>query len=103
MRRRIFIQVILPAAVAGTLLAEKKPDRLSGVVKSVDKAKMTVDLTPSKSPNAVRKVMFDASTKFTLDGKPAQADALADSLRIVAVGTFEGVNLKATEISLKHR
>ena len=89
--------------VAGTLLAQKKPDRLSGVIKSFDKAKMTIDLAPSKSPNAIRKVMFDASTKFTLDGKPAQADAVADSLRIVALGTFEGVNLKATEISLKQR
>lgn len=104
MKRRAFVQIILPAAVAGTLLAQKKQSgRLSGVVKSVDKAKMTIEMSPSNSPNSSRKIIWDANTKFTLDGKPAQADVGKETMRVVAVGEFEGVDLKATKISYKNR
>jgi hypothetical protein len=93
----------MPAVAVGTLLAQKKEDRLSGLVKAIDAAKMTIDMSPSNSPGATRKVTWDANTKFTLDGKPAQADVAKVGMHIVALGKYEGVDLRATTISLKHR
>ena len=105
MNRRTFIQVAITFGVAGVVLAQQaaKPDRLSGVVKGVDKSSSTIELRPRKTGSSVvRKVIYDSSTQFTLDGKPATADDVKENLRIVAVGKFEGVNLKATNITLKH-
>ena len=102
MLRRHFAKLLLPAALAGSLFA-KNPDRLSGVVRSVDKAKMLIEINLSSNPNSVRKIIYEAATQFTLDDKPAQADAIKDGLRIVAIGKFESLDLKATKVSLKHR
>lgn len=105
MNRRTFIRWAVPAGFAGVALAQKaaKSDRLSGVVKSVDKGKMTIEMRGRKSANVVRIIMYDANTKFTMDGKPGTADNIKEDLGIVAVGKFEGVNLKATQIALTQR
>jgi hypothetical protein len=104
MERRTFVKIWLPTAVAGVVLAQtSKQDRLSGVVKSIDKNAMIIEMTMSKTQGAVRKVMYDANTRFTLDNKPAKADDVKESQRIVAGGKFDGVNLKASAITLKTR
>ena len=106
MNRRIFIRSAIPFGLAGVALAQKKaakPDRLSGVVKSVDKSKMTIEMRGRTSANVVRLIMYDADTKFTIQGKPGTADDLKQDLRIVALGKFEGVNLKATQVALTLR
>jgi hypothetical protein len=105
MKRRTFIRSAIPFGLAGVALAQKKakPDRLSGIVKSVDKSKMTIEMRMRTSASAVRQIMYDASTKFTMQGKPGTADDLKEGLRIVALGTFEGVNLKATQVALTQR
>jgi hypothetical protein len=103
MVRRQFLAIVLPVAFAGTLMAFQKPDRLSGVVRQVDKTKMVIEITLSSNPSSVRKIHYDANTKFTFDKKPAQADVVKDGLRIVAIGKFEGVDLKATDVSLRNR
>jgi hypothetical protein len=81
----------------------KKPDRLSGVVKSVDAGSKTIEMHMRKSPNQVRKIMFDDSTKFTLSGKPATAADAKEGQGIVALGKFEGINLKAGQVALTLR
>src|SRR6266704_1723785 len=102
MNRRMFFLSVAGFGLAGVALAQKaaKPGRLSGIVKSVDKSKMTIEMRGRNSSNAVRRIMYDASTRFTMQGKPGTADDLKEDLRIVANGTFEGVNLKATAIAL---
>jgi hypothetical protein len=47
--------------------------------------------------------MYDGSTQFTNDGKPGSAEDVKPDLRIVAIGKFEGVNLKATNVALTPR
>jgi hypothetical protein len=105
MNRRSFIRSAIPFGLAGVALAQKaaKPDRLSGVVSSVDKGKMTIGMRGRTSANVVRQIMYDASTKFTMQGKPGTAEDLKEGLRIVAIGKFEGVNLKATQVALTQR
>jgi hypothetical protein len=105
MNRRIFIRSVIPCGLAGVALAQKavKQDRLSGIVKSVDKGKMTIEMRGRTNANIVRQIMYDANTRFTMQGKPGTADDLKESLRIVAVGKFEGVNLKATQVALTQR
>ena len=102
MNRRIFVRSAIGYSLAGVLLAQKaaKPGRLSGIVKSVDKSKMSIEMRGRTSSNTLRLIMYDANTKFTMQGKPGTADDVKDDLRIVANGTFEGVNLKATQIAL---
>lgn len=102
MLRRSFLSYTIPAALAGSLLAQENPDRLSGSVKSIDKKTMVIELTPRNS-TAVRKVHYDANTKFTLIDKPGKVDDVMEGMRIVAVGKFDGVDLKASNISLKPR
>jgi len=81
----------------------KKPDRLSGVVKSVDAGAMTIEMHIRKNPNQIRKIIYDGATTFTLGGKPAQAADAKEGYGIVALGKFEGINLKATQIALTLR
>lgn len=102
MNRRIFVRSAIGFSLAGVLLAQKaaKPGRLSGIVKSIDKSKTTIEMRGRSSSNAVRLIMYDANTKFTMQGKPATADDVKEDLRIVANGTFDGVNLKATQVAL---
>jgi cytochrome c-type biogenesis protein CcmE len=102
MNRRTFMGSALGFGLAGVALAQKtaKPGRLSGIVKSVDKGKNTIEMRGKSSSNAVRLIMYDAGTKFTMQGKPATADDVKEGLRIVAIGNFEGVNLKAAQVAL---
>ena len=105
MNRRIFMLSAIPLGLAGVGLAQKaaKQDRLSGIIRSVDKSKMTIEMRGRTDANIVRNIMYDANTKFKLQGKPATADDLKDGRRIVALGKFEGVNLKATQVALTER
>jgi hypothetical protein len=105
MNRRIFLLSALSVGVTGLALAQKaaKQGRLSGVVKSFDKSKMTIEMRGKTSAGVVRNIMYDPNTTFTLQGKPATADELKEGRRIVALGKFEGVNLKATTIALTER
>jgi hypothetical protein len=103
--RRTFIQSAIPFGLAGVALAQKaaKPARLSGIVQSVDKGKMTIEMRMKTSATAIRQIMFDANTKFTMQGKPGTADDLKEGLKIVAIGKFEGVKLQATQVALTQR
>ena len=105
MNRRTFIRSAIPFGLAGIALAQKaaKPDRLSGYVRSVDKGKMTIEMRMRTSASAIRQIMYDSSTKFTMQGKPGTADDVKEGLRIVALGKFEGVNLRATQVALTQR
>ena len=107
MNRRTLLGVTLPFGLAGIAAAQskkaKKPDRLSGVVRSVDAGAKTIEMHIRKNPNQVRKIMFDDSTKFTLGGKPAKAADAKEGYGIVALGRFEGINLKADQVALTLR
>jgi len=102
MNRRTLILSEIPFGLAGVEFAQKaaKQDRLSGIVKSVDANKMTIEMRARKNANAVRLIMYDANTQFTLDGRQGKAGDVTPDLRIVALGKFQGVNLKATRIAL---
>lgn len=102
MLRRSFLSYTIPAMLAAGLRGQEQPDRLSGVVKSIDKKAMVIELTPRNS-SAVRKVHYDGSTKFTLLDKASNVDEAAVGMRIVAVGKFQGVELNATQITLRPR
>jgi len=104
--RRTFLGVTLPFGFAGIALAQTKkakPDRLSGVVKSVDAGAMTIEMHIRKNPNQIRKILYDGSTTFTMGGKPGKAADAKEGYGIVALGKFEGINLKATQIALTLR
>src|SRR5258705_13993853 len=101
MNRRTFLGIALPFGLAGIALAQTKKapklDRLSGVIKSVDPGKMTLEMHMRKSPNQVRKIMYDDATSFTLGGKPAKASDAKEGQGIVAGGKCERINLKASQ------
>lgn len=105
MLRRQFVTTVLPLGLAGVAVAQeaKQPDRLSGVVRSHDKEKKVIEMYMRKQQNVVRKIMYDDKTQFTMDGKAATAEAIKEQLRIVAIGKFDDVNLKATAVSLTTR
>lgn len=106
MRRRTFLASTIPAVLATAVVAQEaktKHDRLSGTVKMVDKDKKIIHMAPRNAPSAQRQIMWTDNTKWTLDGKPADASAAADGMSVVAIGKFEGVSLQATDISLKHK
>jgi len=106
MNRRSFLGVTLPFGLAGVALAQTKKaklDRLSGIVQMVDAGANTIQMRGRKSSTQVRKIMYDGSTTFTLDKKPAKASDIKEGQGIVAVGKFEGVNLKATQVALTQR
>lgn len=102
MNRRTFLAIAIQLGGAAVALAAKQ-DRLSGVVNSVDTSTKTIQIHMRKSTAQVRKIMYDDSTSFTLDGKAAKVEDVKEGLRIVAVGKFEGVNLKATQVALYNR
>ncbi len=103
MNRRNFIQIAVPAALGGALIAQEKAKsgRLSGVITAVDKGKTTIEMHPRKEPNVRRKIAWDDNTKWTMDGKPGKADDAKDGLNVIAVGNWDGTTLQATQISLK--
>jgi hypothetical protein len=47
--------------------------------------------------------MYDTATKFYAGDKEGKIDDVQDGMRIVAVGKFEGVNLKAAEVRVRLR
>jgi hypothetical protein len=89
-------------AAASAQEAKKEGDRLSGVVKMVDKAGMKITITPRNS-SVERIIMYDTATKFYAGDKEGKIDDVQDGMRIVAVGKFEGVNLKAAEVRVRLR
>ena len=99
MHRRHFLALAGPLLLAATALAQKKPDRLSGHIQTIDTGKKEIKMRMSTT-QAIRTIMYDDNTKFTMEKKPAGADALKDGLRIVATGKFEGNDLKADNIAL---
>ncbi len=101
MQRRSFLVFGLPTSLAGIAIAQNaKQERWSGNVDDVDTAKMAIQMHTRKSPGVRRTVNYDDNTKITLDNKPATAKDAKPGYRIVALGKFEGNNLKATQISL---
>jgi len=102
MTRRNLFKLALPLTVVGIALAQKKEkvDRLSGSVVSMDADKMTIEMHIRKNPNQRRKIFYDATTSFTLAGKPAKAADVKPGNGIVALGKFQGVDLKANRIAL---
>ena len=100
MKRRTFLGVTLPLMAGVALAKEPKPDRLSGYVKSVEKKDMTINMHTKANPTLERKIMYDDKTKFTVLGKPGTIDDVKDGMRIVAIGKFDGTNLRATNVSL---
>ncbi len=101
MLRRDFLRSAAPVALAGLAWAQEKKGRLSGKVRSVNKDKSAIEMSTTDNPQAPRTITYDASTKFTLNGKTGTAADVKEGQSIVAVGTFDGVNLKATKISVK--
>lgn len=105
MFRKILIAltvIALCSLAASTQEAKKEGDRLSGVVKMVDKAGMKITITPRNS-SVERIIMYDASTKFYVGDKAGKIEDVQDGMRIVAAGKFDGVNLKATEVRVRLR
>lgn len=88
--------------VASAQETKKGGDRLSGVVKMVDKTAMKITITPRNS-TVERVIMYDGATKFYAGDKEGKIDDVQDGMRIVAAGKFEGVNLKATEVRVRLR
>ncbi len=102
MKRSVFVALIAVLALGLTGTAqEAKPDRISGTVRSVDAKAMSIEVNMSQTPSAVRTVFWDASTKVTLVDKPGTAADIKDGMRIVAIGKFEGVKLRATDIRVR--
>ncbi len=99
----VLLTALLGIALTVSAQDEKKAqgDRLSGTVKTVDAKTMTIEITMSRTPSAVRKIMWDESTKVLVGDKPGSSSDIKEGMRIVAVGKFEGVNLKATTIRVR--
>jgi outer membrane murein-binding lipoprotein Lpp len=104
MKRSVFaaLVAVLALTLAG-IAQEAKPDRISGSVRSVDAKAMSIEVNMSQSPSTVRTVFWDANTKVTLVDKPGTAADIKEGMRIVAIGKFEGVKLRATDIRVRPR
>jgi hypothetical protein len=101
MQRRGFLTLAMSlAAAVGIVAAQEKAEKLSGRVNDLNKNTMTITMHTKENRGVARNVVYDANTKFTLDGKEANADAVKSNFRIVAQGKFDGANLKATQVDL---
>jgi len=80
-----------------------KTGRLSGKVASVDAKNMVIEMHPKAAASSVRKIMYDANTKFKTDGKPGKAEDVKEGMRIAANGDWDGVNMKAHSIALENK
>ncbi len=101
MQRRTFLaRALSVAGAAGVVIAQQKAEKLTGRVNDINKNTNTITMHTKANPTVARNVVYDANTKFTLDGKEANADAAKANFRIVAQGKFEGTDLKATSIDL---
>lgn len=98
-----FLSALLGLSLLAPAQNEKKaqPDRLSGTIRMVDASTMTIEITTRSTPTATRKIMWDASTKVLVGDQPGTAADIKEGMRIVAIGKFEGVNLKATTIRVR--
>jgi hypothetical protein len=107
MKKLLVALLAVTLGLSMTMLAQDdkkgQADRLSGKVKTVDAKTMTIEITMSRTPSAVRKVMWDASTKVQVGDKEGTSADIKEGMRIVAVGKFEGVNLKATRIRVRNQ
>ena len=104
MLRRIALSLVAMAVcslLAVSAQEAAKPDRLSGVVRQVDKSTMKIMIAPRNQPTAQRVILYDANTKIVVSEKPGAIEDVKDGMRIVAIGKFEGVNLKATNITVR--
>ena len=103
MNRRSFVAAFAPLAIAAVAVAkdaEKKADRLSGYVESVDRNAKTITMHTKANTNVKRKIMWDDKTQVITMDKPGTVADIKDGMRIVAVGTFQNLDLMATKISL---
>ncbi len=101
MQRRTFLTFALSLGVAaGVAVAQEKLAKLSGRVIDINKSTMTITMHTKLNRMVSHNVIYDASTKLTLDGKESKADDVKANFRIVAQGKNEGANLKATQIDL---
>ena len=101
MHRRAFLLLGISTTLASAVLAqETKQERLSGNVDDVDTAKSAIQMHTRKTPGVKRVINYDDNTKITLDGKPATGKDAKQGYRIVALGKFDGNNLKANSIEL---
>lgn len=65
------------------------PDRIDGVVQSVDKANSTINVTDHKT-KIVRTVVFSDATKYTKVNQPGSAlDDLKVGTRVICLGKFD--------------
>lgn len=106
MRKRLLAVLALVLAVSLTGFAQdekKQPDRVSGSVRSVDQQAMSIEVNLSSSPSVVRTVLWDQNTKVTLVDKPGTSADIKEGMRIVAIGKFEGVKLRATALTVRPR
>ncbi len=101
MQRRTFLAAALSlAGAAGVVIAQEKAGKLSGRVNDINTGTKTITMHEKSNRSVQRNVIYDDNTKFTLDGKEAKADAVKQNFRIVAIGTFAGADLKASQIDL---
>jgi hypothetical protein len=99
----VLMTVLLGLAMTAAGQGEKAPpgDRVSGTVRSVDAKAMSIEVNLSQVPSAVKTVLWDANTKVTLVDKPGTAADIKEGMRIVAVGKFDGLKLRATGIRVR--
>jgi hypothetical protein len=101
MQRRTFLAFALTfAGAAGVAIAQNKAEKLTGRVEDINKNTMTITMHTKSNRGVPRNVIYEANTKFTLDGKEASVDAVKANFRIVAQGAFDGSNLKAIRVDL---
>lgn len=104
MKTALVFALGLMLALSLSLVAqEAKPDRVSGTVRSVDAKAMSIEVNLSQTPTAVRVVLWDDKTKVQLGSNPGTAADIKEGMRIVAIGKFEGVKLRATSIRVRPR
>jgi len=103
LRRVVFslVAIAVSSLLAVSAQDAAKPDRLSGVVRQIDKSAMKITMAVRNQPTAQRVILYDANTRIKLGDKPVTIDDVREGMRIVAIGKFEGVQLKATDMTLR--
>ena len=83
--------------------AANKETKWQGKVVRVNKDSSTIDIHGGPHPSeAQRKIMYDASTKWTNGGKPGQQEDVKTGSFIIVLGTVDGDGvLHATRIDLR--
>lgn len=79
--------------------AAAKQDRVSGVILRQNKEASTLTI---RRDSIERTVVYDSSTKWTKDQKPAESSEFKDGSRVICVGKFdEKARLIATRCELR--